>query len=93
MQGLDLGAHLHAQLGVEIAEGLVEEEDLGIAHDGPAHGDALALAAGELAGKAVQQRLQAQDADGRPPRRSIRCLAGAAQRRPKAMLSRVVIWG
>jgi hypothetical protein len=44
-QALDLGAHLHPELGVEVAERLVEQEDLGIAHDGAAHGDALALAA------------------------------------------------
>ena len=45
MQRLDLAAHADAQLGVEIGQGLIEQEDLGIAHDGPAHGDALALAA------------------------------------------------
>ena len=49
VQLLDLGAHLHAQLGVEVGQRLVEQEDLRIAHDGAAHGDALALAAGELA--------------------------------------------
>ena len=43
VQLLDLRAHLHPQLGVEIAERLVEQEDLRVAHDGPAHGDALAL--------------------------------------------------
>jgi hypothetical protein len=41
----DFCAHLDAELGVEVGEGLVEEEDLGLAHDGAAHGDALALAA------------------------------------------------
>jgi len=49
---LDLGAHLHAQLGVEVGERLVEQEHLGIAHDGTAHSDALALAARELLGLA-----------------------------------------
>ena len=49
MQFLDLGAHLHAQFGVEIGQGLVEEKHRRIAHDGAAHGDALALAAGEFA--------------------------------------------
>ena len=61
---LDLGAHLHAQLGVEVGERLVEQEDLGIAHDGAAHGDALALAAGELARPALQELGDVEDARG-----------------------------
>ncbi len=47
LQRRDLGAGLHAQLGVEVGQRLVHEEDLGGADDGPAHGDALALATGE----------------------------------------------
>src|SRR5215472_18905487 len=62
MQRLDLRTHQNAQLGVEIAERLIEEEDLGVAHDGAAHGDALALAAGELARIALQQGLKAENA-------------------------------
>ena len=54
MQFLDLGAHLHAQLGVEVGQRLVEQEHLRIAHDGAAHGDALALTAGKLARIAVE---------------------------------------
>ena len=54
VQRLDLGAHRDAQLGVEIRERLVEQEDLGIAHDGAAHRDALALPARELARIALQ---------------------------------------
>ena len=46
---------------IQIGQRLVEEEDAGLAHDGPADGDPLALAAGELAGLAVQQRRQMQD--------------------------------
>ena len=65
LQRLDLGAHLDAQLGVEVGERLVEQEHLRVAHDRPAHGDALALAAGELARIAVEQRLQAEDRGGR----------------------------
>jgi hypothetical protein len=49
MQRLDLGAHVDAQLGVEVRQRLVEQEDLGLADDGAAHGDALALAAGKRA--------------------------------------------
>jgi hypothetical protein len=55
VQLLDLGAHLHAQLGVEVRQRLVEQEHLRVAHDGAAHGDALALAAGELARVAVEE--------------------------------------
>ena len=50
MEVLELGAGLDAELGVEVGERFVEEEDLGVADDGAAHGDALALAAAELRG-------------------------------------------
>ncbi len=66
MQFLDLGAHRDAQLGVEVRQRLVEQEDLRIAHDGAAHGDALALAAGKLARVALEQRRQAEDVGGAP---------------------------
>jgi hypothetical protein len=49
------GAHADAQLRVEVREWLVEEERLGLAHDGAAHGDALPLAAGELRGPSFEQ--------------------------------------
>ena len=62
METRDLDAHLHAQRRVEIGQRLVEEEDLGLAHDRAADGDALALAAGELLGLALEQRLDLQDA-------------------------------
>ncbi len=51
----ELGPHLPAQLGVEVGQGLVEEEDGGVAHQCAAHGDALALAAGERRRLAVEQ--------------------------------------
>ncbi len=61
VQGRDLGPHLHAQLGIQVGKRLVEQEHLGLAHDGPAHGHALPLAAGEGLGLAVQQLLDVQD--------------------------------
>src|SRR5690606_15049979 len=64
VQFLDLGAHADPQLGVEIRQRLVEQENLWIAHDGAAHGDALALAAGKLARIARKQRDQAEDLGG-----------------------------
>ena len=53
----DLRARLHAQLGIEVGERLVHEEDGRLTHDGATQGDALALAAGELARLAVEQVL------------------------------------
>jgi hypothetical protein len=61
VQRLELGAHLHAQLGIQVGQRFVEQEGLGLAHDGPAHRHALALAARELARAALQQGLQPQD--------------------------------
>ena len=49
MQALDLDAHVDAQLGVEIGQRFVEQEDARLAHERAAHRDALALAARELA--------------------------------------------
>jgi hypothetical protein len=51
MQFADLQPHRAAQGGVEVGQRLVEQEGRGFAHDGAADGDALALAAGELAGR------------------------------------------
>ncbi|EGE58067.1 hypothetical protein RHECNPAF_35000121 [Rhizobium etli CNPAF512] len=64
MQPLDLGAHLHAQLGVEIGERLVEEEDLRLAHQRAADRDALALAARELARLAIEEVFDLQESGG-----------------------------
>ncbi len=64
MQALDLAAHLVAQLGIEIGQRFVEQEQARIAHDGAADGDALALAAGELARQALQQAGDAQHLGG-----------------------------
>ena len=61
MQALDLDPELAAELGVEVGERLVEQEHRGIAHQRAADRDALALAAGELVGPAVEQRLDLQE--------------------------------
>ena len=66
VEALDLAAHLVAQLGVEVGERLVEQEDARIAHDGAPDGDALALAAGELARIALEQRHDAQHVGNAP---------------------------
>ena len=77
VQLLDLGAHGDAQFGVEVGQGLVEQEDLRVAHDGAAHGDALALAAGELARIAVEQLREAEDLGG-----ALHALVDLGPRRP-----------
>ena len=56
-----LAAHMDAQARIEIGERLVHQEDLRLAHHGAAEGGALALAAGELAGAAVEERLDLQE--------------------------------
>jgi hypothetical protein len=48
VQFLELGAHGHAQLGIEVGQRLIKQKDLRVAHDGAAHGDALSLSAREL---------------------------------------------
>ncbi|MNC94024.1 hypothetical protein D3C83_107820 [compost metagenome] len=45
VQGLQLAAHLHPQLGVQVRQRLVEQEHLRLANDGAAHRHALALPA------------------------------------------------
>ncbi len=55
LQALDLAAHRRAQLGVEVGERLVHEEDRRLAHDRPRQRDALALAAREVPRAAVEQ--------------------------------------
>ena len=60
MQRLDLAAHADPELGVQVGQRFVEQEDLGIAHDSAAHGDALALAAGERGGLAQKILRQVQ---------------------------------
>ena len=54
----DLDPHLDAEHGVEVGQRLVEEEDLRLADQRPADGDALALAAGELGGLAIEELLE-----------------------------------
>ena len=61
MQALQLDAKLGAELGVEVRQRLVEEEDVDVAHQRAADRDALALAAGKLRRPALQQRLDLQE--------------------------------
>ena len=54
VQRRELIAHAHPERRVQVRQGLVEQEDLGFTHDGPADGHALALAARQGLGLAVQ---------------------------------------
>jgi hypothetical protein len=61
VQLADLGAHLHAQLGVQVAERLIEQEALRVPHDGAPQGNALPLPAGQRLGLALEQRNDGQN--------------------------------
>ncbi len=93
VQAGEFGPHRHAQFGVEVRQRLVEQEGRGLAHDGAADGDALALAAGELAGPAVEQ-LAISSIRAAP---SIRSRISALDMRvfssPKAMFCRTLMCG
>ena len=57
----DLGAHLVTELGVQVGQRLVHQEDGRVADDGAADGHTLALAAGQGLGLAVQILGNVQD--------------------------------
>jgi hypothetical protein len=60
----DLGAHAGTQLGVQVGQRLVEQEDGRVAHHGAAQRNTLALAAGQSLRLAVQQVLDLEDLGG-----------------------------
>ena len=62
VQRRDLAARRHAQCRVEVGERLVEQEHLGVAHDGAAERHALALTARQRMRLAAEQLREAQDA-------------------------------
>src|SRR3954469_11004300 len=64
LQRGDLRTGGDAELGVEVRQRLVHEEDLRLTHDGAAHGDTLALTAGERLRLAVQVLAQVEDLRG-----------------------------
>ncbi len=64
MELLQLGAHVHAQLGVEVRERLVEQVHVGLTDERTRERDPLALAARELERLAVEQRLAADELGG-----------------------------
>src|SRR5271170_4257309 len=64
MQRLDLGAHGNAELGVEIRQGLIEQEQRGFAHYRAPHRHALPLTAGKMSGTPIEFVLQIEHAGG-----------------------------
>ena len=56
MQPFYLTSHLIPELGIQVGKRLVEQEKASIPDDRPTDRHALALTAGQLAGKAFQQR-------------------------------------
>ena len=62
MQILDLGAHLHPQLCVEVRQRFVEQEHLRIADDRPPHRHALALTARQLPRITAEELAEPEDA-------------------------------
>ena len=59
LQPHQLDPHLFAQLGVEIGQRLVEQDDARLVDDGARERHALALAAGQLGGVALGKMRQA----------------------------------
>src|SRR3546814_732406 len=55
MQRFDFGPHLHTQLCIQVGQRLIEQENLRVAHNRAAHGNALALTARHLTRKTLQQ--------------------------------------
>ncbi len=73
LQRQDLAAHVGAKLRIEVRQRFVHQADRRLGNDGAAEGHTLLLAAGKLAGLALQQMSDAEDLDrARQPPRSAR---------------------
>ncbi|MEY9789597.1 hypothetical protein ABIE77_004156 [Sinorhizobium fredii] len=55
VQTLYFRAHVDPELRVEVRQRLIEQEELGLAHDGASHRNTLALTARQLRGFAIQK--------------------------------------
>ena len=84
LQRLDLVAQLHAHLGVEVGQGLVEQEEQRIDGERPAEGDALALSAREIGDLAVFETGQPQELQHLGHAPAHRLALDAAQAQPVA---------
>ena len=63
LQALELAAHLLAQLGVEVGQRLVEQQEPRLVHDGAGERHALLLAAGQPRRRPLLEALQIDDAE------------------------------
>jgi len=63
-EAAQLLARLLAQLGVKVAQGLVEEDHLRLGDEGAGQGHALLLAAGELRGGPLLEAVELDEAQG-----------------------------
>ena len=61
MQLDDLGAHAGTQLGIQVGQGLVQQEDCRVTDHCTAQSNTLTLTTGQSLGLAVQQVLDLQD--------------------------------
>ena len=79
---------------IEVGKRLVEQEGRRLAHDGAAHGDALALAARQLGGSPVEEGSDLQDVGSAlPPVFAVEAWSAPRIFRPKAMFSATLICG
>ena len=93
LQRFELAAHALAQLGVEIGQRLVEQEDCRLDHQGSRQCHALLLAARKLARVAALQALQADRRQhAANPLRDL-AAASLASRSPKATFSNTDMCG
>ena len=67
MHFLDLGAHLHSKLGIQVRQRLIEQEHLRVPHDRPTHRHPLPLTARQRPRLSVQQRQRYRECE-RPRR-------------------------
>ena len=82
LQRGDLGAGLHAQLGVQVGQRLVHAEHLRLTDDRAAHRDALPLAAGEGLGLAGEVGLEVEQLRGLEDAAKVLDLTGHLDRKP-----------
>jgi hypothetical protein len=82
VQPLQLAAHRHAQLRVEVGQRLVHEEEPGLAHHRTPQRDALALSAGELPRLAAEEVLDLEHAGDLEHARVDLCARRAADLQP-----------
>ena len=97
LQALELDPHLLAQLGVEIGQRLVEQQDLRLAHQAAREGEPLLLAAGKLRGGPLSRSRSCAPFRARAPTLSlisaVEYLRSRATRSGKATFSNTVMCG